>query len=249
VTRPDRQVRVGLGRARVGWWRQRNHLRRCRQPPGDHRDLGGAAVRVKLRDAWNGVRPEHREIRLHHLAARRQVQPDLEQFQRIGRILAQQRKHLRVHHAAACREPLHIAATEACLRAERVGVVDQPLADDGHGLEAPVRVLGKARHRGAVVQAPAVLAAEVLSDVAAGQRGGRAHLRIAQRIGIVVVGAEQEGVGCLPRKTQRLDADDGVGIGHGGALDRAAVEGGGMISRERSALQAGAGKALKSLFK
>jgi hypothetical protein len=179
------------------------------------------------------VRPEHREIRLHHLAARRQVQPDLEQLQRVGSVLAQQRKHLRMHHAAAGSEPLHIAATEPGLRAERIGMVDQPLADDGHGLEAPVRVLGKARHRGAVVQAPAVLAAEVLPDVPPGQRGGRAHLRIALRVGIVVVGAEQEGVGGFPRKTQGLDADDGVGIGHGGTLDRAAVEGGGMISRVR----------------
>ena len=42
-----------------------------------------------------------------------QIQPDLEQLQRIRSALVQQRKHLRVHDALAGGEPLHIAAAKA----------------------------------------------------------------------------------------------------------------------------------------
>ena len=55
-------------------------------------------------------------------------------------------------------QPLHVAAAEARGRAERIGVVDQALAHDGHGLEAAVRMRREAGHRLAVVHAPAVLA-------------------------------------------------------------------------------------------
>ena len=66
---------------------------------------------------------------------------------------------------------------EARRRAERVGVIDEPAAHDRHGLEAAVRVLREARHDVAVVHAPAVLAREVLPDVAAGERRRRPELR------------------------------------------------------------------------
>ena len=82
----------------------------------------------------------------------------------------EQREHLRMHDAAAGGEPLHVAAAEARRGAERIGVVDQALAHDGHGLEAAVRMRREARHRVAVVHAPAVLAGEVLAEVAPGQR-------------------------------------------------------------------------------
>src|SRR6476661_3183432 len=68
----------------------------------------------------------------------------------------------------------------------------------------------KARHRVAVVHAPTILAAEVLADLPAGQRCGRGHLAIALRIGVVVVGAEQERVCGFPGKAQGLDLQDGA---------------------------------------
>jgi hypothetical protein len=47
--------------------------------------------------------PEHREVRRRHLVPRRQVQPDLEQLQRVGLRGVEQREHLGVHDAAARR--------------------------------------------------------------------------------------------------------------------------------------------------
>jgi hypothetical protein len=85
-------------------------------------------------------------VRIGHLAALGQVEPDLEQLQRVGRGRVQQREHLRVHDALAGRHPLHVAAAEARGGAQRVAVVDQALAHDGHGLEAAVRVGREAGH-------------------------------------------------------------------------------------------------------
>ena len=73
-----------------------------------------------------------------------------------------------------------------------------------------------ARHRIAVVHAPAVLAAEVRADLTAFQRRLGRHLAIALRIRVVVVGAEQEGVGGFPGEAERPHRQDRRGrMGHG----------------------------------
>ena len=126
-----------------------------------------------------------------------------------------------MHHALAGSQPLHIAAPETRLRAQRIGMVNQPLAHNRHGCKTPVRVRRKTRHRAAVVHAPAVLAAEVLPDVAPGQRRRRAHLRVGFGVGVVVVDAKQERVNGFPRKAERLDLQDGrcgQAVSHGGAF-------------------------------
>ncbi|MCW0425909.1 hypothetical protein NB713_003852 [Xanthomonas sacchari] len=115
--------------------------------------------------------------------------------------------------ARAGRHPLHVAGAEARRRTERIGMVDQALAHDGHGLEATVRMTGKAGNLFAVIHAPAVLAAEVLADGAAMQGRRRPHRAVAGGVGIVVVDAEQERVDRVPREAKRLDLDDGVGHG------------------------------------
>ena len=56
--------------------------------------------------------PEHREVRLDELVLGRQVQPDLEQLERVRLLGVEQREHLRVDDAAAGGEPLHVAAPE-----------------------------------------------------------------------------------------------------------------------------------------
>ena len=63
---------------------------------------------------------------LDHLVGGRQVEPDLEQLERVGPVAVEQREHLGVDDAAARGEPLHVAATEARGGAERIGVVDEP---------------------------------------------------------------------------------------------------------------------------
>ena len=62
--------------------------------------------------------PEHLEMRLGHLVAGRQVEPDLEQLKAVFPIALQQWKHFGVHDAAPGSQPLHVAATEARCRAQ-----------------------------------------------------------------------------------------------------------------------------------
>ena len=131
----------------------------------DH--FGLVALRVGRVEVGNVFVPEHGEVRLGHLAARGQVEPDLEQLGRVGGITVQQRKHLAVHDAFAGREPLHVATAKAGRGAQRVRVVNAALAHDGHGLKATVRVRWKAGHGVAVVHAPTVFARKVLADVPA----------------------------------------------------------------------------------
>ena len=103
----------------------------------------------------------------------------------------QQGKHLGVLHAAARRHPLHVAFAKAGHGPERVGVVEHALAHQGDGFKPPVRVHGEARHGVAVVHVPAVLAAEVMAQIAPGKQGRIGAIRaIALWVGIQVVGTE-----------------------------------------------------------
>ena len=103
----------------------------------------------------------------------RQVEPDLEQLERVRLLGVEQREHLRVDDAAAGGEPLHVAPPEAGRGAERVGVVDEALAHVGDGLEAAVRVVREPGHVAPVVHAPAVDALEVHPEVAPLERHRR----------------------------------------------------------------------------
>ena len=107
------------------------------------------------------------------LSLGRQVDPDLEQLERVRAVLVEQREHLGVDDAAAGGQPLGVATAEARRGAERVGVVDEAAAHVGDGLEAAVGVAGEARARAAVVHPPAVDAGEVLAQLAPGERGAR----------------------------------------------------------------------------
>jgi hypothetical protein len=185
---------------------------------GDAGHLGGAPSGVEFAHARNVLRPEHREVRVGHLVAGRQVQPDLEQLQWIGCGRVQQRKHLGMHDAAPGGQPLHITTAKACDGAQRIRMVHAPAAHDGHGLEAAVRVRREAGHGHAVVHAPAVQAGKVLAQLPTGQGCVRAEATIAARVGVVVMDAKQKGVDRRPLETQRLDAKDGVG-GHRRVLD------------------------------
>ena len=115
-----------------------------------------------------------------------------------GPVGVEEREHLRVHHSGPGGQPLHVAHPEAGRGAERVRVIDVAGADDGHRLEAAVRVLREARHHVAVIHPPAVLALEVLPDVVARQRRVGPQPVVAPRVVIDVVDAEEERIGRLP---------------------------------------------------
>ena len=123
-----------------------------------------------------------------------------------------------MHDAGAGRQPLHVAAAEARRRAQRIAVIDEAFAHERHRLEAAVRMLRKPRHRIAVVHAPAVLAGEVLADVAARERGGGAQTVVTLRIEIDVVDADEERVLGLPGEGKRRNAEDGI-CAHAASLE------------------------------
>ena len=68
---------------------------------GDDRDLVGA--RRRRLDPRDVAVPEHREVRVDELVVGRQVQPDLEELERVRRLAVEQREHLGVHDARARR--------------------------------------------------------------------------------------------------------------------------------------------------
>src|SRR5690606_33323054 len=96
---------------------------------------------------------------------------------------------------------------------ERIRMIGEASTHDRHGLEAAVRMPRKPGHDFAVVHPPAVLALEVLADVAAGERRGRTHPVVARGVTVVVIGAEQERVDAFPRERERLRAQYDC-IGH-----------------------------------
>ena len=239
LQRPDGHIALGLrgpGSGRRGQRLQVGHA------AGDAAEFDHTAFGIGLTRRWNGLGPQHREVRLGHLVARRQVQPDLEQLQRVGRVAFQQRKHLAVQDAATGGEPLHVAAAKAGRGTERIAVVDAAFAHDGHGLEAAVRVLREARHGHAVVHVPAVAVGEVLAHLPAGQRGLGPEVGRAFGVGVVVVDAKQERVEGRPGPgTQSLGVQDGGrGGGHGGksggATGRKRQSRGGYLPRLRAGL-------------
>ena len=68
----------------------------------------------------------------------------------------------------------------------------------------------------AVIHAPAVLAGEVLADVAPGERRGGTQAVVAARVEVDVVDANEERIFRLPRERERRDADDRIAlIAHG----------------------------------
>ena len=83
----------------------------------------------------------HDEGGLDHLVLLRQVEPDLEELERIGSGGVEQREHLAVHEAATRRHPLQVSAAIASRAAQRVAVVDEARHCGGQSLEASVRML------------------------------------------------------------------------------------------------------------
>ena len=120
-------------------------------------------------------------------------------------------------HAAARGQPLHIAFAVTGGGAQRVSMVHQPLAHNGHGLEAAMGMGRKARHLIAVVHAEAILAAEIHADLPTlQQRGIGPKLTIAARVMILVVGTKNKRINTGQASLQglRTENDGGVVVRH-----------------------------------
>ena len=205
--RPDREVRVRSRCPRVRRRRWRCHA--CERA-GDDGDLGAATVVVGDCVARDVGVPQHREVRVDTLVGRGQVEPDLEQLDGIRLLVVEQREHLAVDDAVAGGEPLHVTVAEAGRCTERIRVIDEAAAHEGDRLEPAMRMLREARDIAAVVHAPTVAAGEVLTEVAAVERGVGAEPSVAARIRVVVVHTEQERVDGGPTGPQLDDLQDGI---------------------------------------
>src|SRR5580698_8185012 len=95
-------------------------------------------------------------------------------------------------------------------------MVNMASTDHGNGLEAAMRMLGKSRHRRAVIHVPAILAVKVLTDVTTRQRAGGAQLRVTLGIAILMPHAGEERIRGRPRKAEGSNTSDhAVGrVGH-----------------------------------
>ena len=165
--------------------------------------------------------PEHREVRIDALVGRGQVEPDLEQLDRVRVVAVEQREHLGVDDSVAGSQPLHVAPAEPRRRAERVGVVDQAAPHERDRLEPTMRVLRKAGNRFTVIHAPTVAAREVLAEIPTLEAGVGAEAGVPLRIGVVVMDAEEERVERGPLEAERNGLYDGIGggdFGHGPTL-------------------------------
>jgi hypothetical protein len=207
---PDGDIGFVPGRPRA---RRRLGCLVLAERAGDHHHLDPTPLGITVLRAGDVVCPEHGEVGLDELVGRREVEPDLEQLERVGAVTIEQGEHLGVHDPPAGGEPLHVTPAEPGRGPHGVGVVDDAGPHVGHGLEAPVGVAREPRHHPAVVHVPPVDAGEVLAEVAAIEGSGRAQFVGAGRVVVAVVGAEQEGVDRGPLHAQ----GDGLqhGIGHG----------------------------------
>ena len=107
-------------------------------------------------------------------------------------------------------EPLHVAATEARRRAQRIGMVDEALPHERDRLEASMRVLWEARNDAAVVHPPSVGPGEVHAEVACCERRRRPHVLVRFGIQVEVVHAEQERVQRRPLDSERHRLEHGI---------------------------------------
>ena len=107
-----------------------------------------------------------------------------------------------MHHAASRGEPLHVAVTETRCGAERVGMVDESLANNRHGFKSTVRMRRKSGNALTVIHAPTILTGEVLPDITTGKRRVWPKPAIPARISVVVMNAQQKRIDRVPGKTE-----------------------------------------------
>ena len=162
-----------------------------------------AAVVVGGHEAGDVLAPQHREVRVDHLVAGRQVQPDLEQ---LGRVRARCGRAAGTSRSARCPRP---AVSHWTSPRPKRAVAPSESEWSMNPRRTKVTVSkprcgcwGKPGDDAAVVHAPPVGSREVHAEVAGLERRGRAHVLVGRRVAVEVVDAEQEGVRGAPLPAQ-----------------------------------------------
>ncbi len=108
--------------------------------------------------------------RLHHLHARGQIHPQLQNFKRPTALLEFIGRDLRMNQAAACGHPLHSALVDAALMAGGIAMRQLAFENEGNGLEAAVRMRPE---RQAIVIAPIRLGSMMIEEQKRIEHGDR----------------------------------------------------------------------------
>src|SRR5712691_3088728 len=135
----DRDVRV-------------DHRTGTQRLAGDHAHARAPVLAQAFR---NLARGNLLVARPRHLQFRRQVHPDLESVHSAAFVADVARGHFGMHDAGTCGHPLHVARAKHAAMAGRVLVLELALQHVSDGLEAAMRVIGRAdRLAGAVIGRP-----------------------------------------------------------------------------------------------
>ena len=150
ASRWPRRFRAGMPRTRVAG--SGASARAAHRPPRS-RWSGGPGIAVCRR----GMRSFHSMVKCGStICSGGQVQPDLEEFERVGLGGVEQRKHFRVLNALARRDPLHIAPPKRAAAPSESAWSMSPCAPASPFQSPGAGGRGKAGHGLAVVHAPAV---------------------------------------------------------------------------------------------
>nr|WP_229477079.1 hypothetical protein [Massilia rubra] len=104
---------------------------------GDQVQVDLAAIELQRRN----VAPLQPGVgRRRHLQASRQVDPELQDFELAALFAKRRRRYFGMHDAAAGRHPLHAAGADDALVPGAILVHQGAVDDEGHGVEAAVRM-------------------------------------------------------------------------------------------------------------
>ena len=147
---PNRHVRFGSRSPRVGGW------------TGSPYPIYGTGDDVDRhartsRNRGDLLAPKDGEVGRHHLGFGRQVEPDLEQLERIRLVLIDEREHLGVHDPRTRGEPLGVSTAVSSGGTQRIRVVNVASPDHRDCFEPTMWMLRETGYPIAVVHAPSVL--------------------------------------------------------------------------------------------
>ena len=162
----------------------------------------------------------HHKSGLNHLIRTRQVQPNLKQLQRVRLVVVFQREHLAVNDTRARRHVLQIPIPVPPGVPVRVAVIDRSFHHRRYRLESSMRVLREAGNLVAVVHSVRLFGVKV-SAVPAPRR---LQFRVAGRVEIFVVDAEQKRIARRHGRGNRYRVGTLNHLRHDGARGRATRE-------------------------
>ena len=130
----------------------------------------------------------------------------MKELQGIPLILVQEWKHFTVLHTTTRGHPLHIAKTKSPRRAQRIGMIHDPIGNYGHGFKPVMRMSGKTRNISSMIHPPPLrVRRKILSERPTLQRSCRTKMFVAKRVIVLMMYTKKKRILCFPGKAQRLN--------------------------------------------